>query len=211
MATLQQLLDDIDARLPNTFTATQKITWMNDCVGEVWRYMASTKLHTTVTVSSQANYELPTGIEFDKIKRVEVANSTAGETFNEYTYKGDDDTKTDYSYLKNVTTDGTRLQLYPTPDTADYPIKIKYEAKPTVLSTNTLSTGVQINSEYQDILKFRAMKVIAQSGNSPDVELANNYFMEELEILRKIRTDYYKRKQKLPKSRFDYRQNWYKG
>jgi hypothetical protein len=55
------------------------------------------------------------------------------------------------------------------------------------------------------------MKVIAQSGNNPDVELANNYQQEEAEIMKKIVMDYHKRKFRKPRDTYRRSESWWKG
>ena len=215
MPTLQQILDDIKSRLPYStasFPDSRVIDWINQCQSEVWRYMASTEMYEFDTIASQAIYTLPSNCAFDMIKSIQVSNSTTidgMEGYTTYEYAGSNDELTGNQYYDAL----GQIGIYPIPtsDGAGYSVKLTYEASPTQLSAGTLSTVPSINTEYQDILKFRAMKNIAQSGNSPDVELANNYQREEDAIMGKIRIDYYKRKQKLPRKTWNYQDGWWKG
>ena len=213
MPTIQQILDDIKSRLPYStasFPDSQVIDWINTCQGEVYRYMASTEIYEFNTVADQALYSLSTSIAFDMIKMVQVSDSTTidgTEGYNKYKFAGFEDELSGMQYYKAL----SNMGLYPTPEGTGYNVKITYESKPTSLSTNTLGTVPDINNEYQDILKFRAMKNIAQSGNAPDVELANNYQREEDSLFNKIKMDYYKRKQRIPRSTWSYKSGWWKG
>lgn len=210
MPTVRQLLTDIDDRMPNTFTQTQKVRWMNDFQNQIWRWMASTELYEFYTIASQAVYTLNDNIRFDKIQSVQISASTVidgTEDYVQYNYAGYDDNLTGQQYYDSL----DNMGIYPTPDTTNKLVKIFYESYPTQLSTNTLDTEVDLNPEYQDVLKFRAMKVMAQSGNAPDIELANNYQREEEEIVKQIRMDYYKKKQRNPKQQWSYKKGWWKG
>lgn len=215
MPTVQQILDDIKSRLPYStasFPDSQVIDWINICQGEVWRYMASTELYEFDTIASQSLYNLPSNCAFDMIKSVQISNSTVidgTEGYATYNYAGPDDELSGNKYYDAL----GQIGIYPKPSTSGtgYSVKVTYEASPIQLSTNTLATVPSINPEYQDILKFRAMKNIAQSGNAPDVELANNYQREEDSLFNKIKMDYYKRKQRIPRSTWSYKSGWWKG
>jgi len=213
LATLQQLLDDIDTRLVNTFTATQKISWINSHQLEIWRYLASTELYEFDTVAGQSIYAMASDMRIDMIKSVLVSNSTTidgTEGYTTYEYAGPDDEFDGSAYYDALGS----LGIYPVPSTATgtgYNVKVSYEPSPVALSTNTLTTVPSINVEYQDILKFRTMKIIAQSGNNPDVELANNYQREEDSIMKKIIMNYNKGKFKKPRNTYRRSEAWWKG
>lgn len=213
MPTVQQLLDEIDIRLPNTFTATQKITFMNTFQNEIWRYMASTDLFEFDTIAGQGIYSLASDMHIDMVKSVLISNSTVidgKEGYNTYKFAGLDDDLNSNSFYDALGS----LGIYPVPSSDNgggFNVKVSYEPSPTQLSTNTLTTVPSINVEYQDILKYRTMKVIAQSGNNPDVELANNYQQEEAEIMKKIVMDYHKRKFRKPRDTYRRSESWWKG
>jgi hypothetical protein len=165
------------------------------------------------TIAGQAIYSLPSDCKPDMIKSIQVSNSTVidgTETYTTYDYAGPDDELTGYQWYNAL----DNIGLYPVPSSdsgGGYNVKITYEKSPTQLSTNTLSTVPDINTEYQDILKWRVLRDIAASGDAPDVELANNYQRNYDEISHKIRQDYYKRKAKNPKTRWSYKDGWWQG
>jgi len=213
MPSLQELIDDIDARLPNTYTNTQKISWINDLQNEIWRYMSEEELYEFDTIAGQSIYAMASDMRIDMIKSVLVSNSTTidgTEGYTTYKYAGPDDEFGSNAYYDALGS----LGIYPVPSSdtgSGYNVKVSYEPSPVALSTNTLTTVPGINSEYQDILKFRCMKVIAQSGNSPDVELANNYQREEDALMKKIKTDYHKKKFKKPRNTYRRSESWWQG
>lgn len=215
MATLQQILDDIRVRLPMstaTFTDTVIIGWINSAQNEIWRYMASTEMASIDVINGQSVYNMESDMRIDMIKSVQVSDSTTidgTEEYITYDYCGPDDELSGNQYYDAL----GQIGFYPEFSTSEggKKIKITYEASPVALSTDTLTTVPSINTEFQDVLKFRAMKNIAQSGNAPDVELANNYQAEEDSIMKKIKMDYFKRRFRKPRKTWDYRANWYKG
>lgn len=174
--------------------------------------MATTELYEFDTVASQAIYSYSSDMKIDMIKSLQVSNSTVidgTETYTTYEFAGMDDQLIGNQYYDAMGS----LGIYPVPSTAGsgYNVKVWYESSPVQLSTNTLTTVPSINVEYQDILKFRAMKVIAQSGNAPDIELANNYQAEEDAIMKKIRMDYNKRKYRKPNETYRRSEGWWQG
>lgn len=214
MATVSSILSDVALRLPHstvTFTDSVKVGWMNSLQDEIWRYATSTKAYFFQLTSGVTDYAMATDMAFDKIKYVALSNSTVNTStalYTEYTYVGPQETLGDnYSKAWGSTIGDI---LLPTPTTSGYFVKVIYENKPVTLTTAATDVP-SLNSEFHDIYKFRICKNIAGSGNSPDVELKNNYEAEENEILSKIRMNYYYRKAAKPKSVFSYRENWYQG
>ena len=55
------------------------------------------------------------------------------------------------------------------------------------------------------------MKVISQAGNNPDIELANNYQLEEDSMLKKIRMDYHNRNFRKPRDTYRRSEGWSNG
>lgn len=215
MPTVQQLLNDVRTRLPSstaTFTDGVVIGWFHDTQQEIWRYLASTEIYEFDTIASQALYNMASDMAVDMIKSVEVSNSTiidGTETYTTYTFAGSDDELTGNHYYDAL----GQIGLYPIPSTAGsgYNVKITYEASPVALSTNTLSTVPSINSEYQDIFKWRACRDIAGSGNSPDTSLTTYYQGLYDKLFKKIKTDYNTRKHRKARENYRRSESWWNG
>lgn len=210
MPAVTQILSNIDARVPNVTSATQKVAWMNQAQDKVWRFMASTELYEFNSVADQGVYTLPVAIAADMIKSVQVSASTkidGTESYMTYEYCGSDDVLAGSQYYNAL----GNIGIYPTPAKSGYNIKIYYETKPVTLSTNTLGVTPSLNPEYQDIYEYFVCKQLVQSGNAPDIELANNYESEVKEITKKVQMNYYKRKAKNPKAKVSYKDKWWKG
>lgn len=178
MPTVQQILDDIDERLPNSFSTSFKINAMNDVMRKIFKYMNEKDIYQFNTVANQATYSLASNIVFDEILTVEMADDltvTTSTTFTSYTYKGLDEEMTSNNYYDAL---NGLIGLYPVPKTTGYTVNIIFEKRPTLLSASDLSATPEINEDYHDLLKFYALAVIAKSGHNPDVQLANNYLAD---------------------------------
>lgn len=215
MPTAQQLLTDVRTRLPAstaTFTDGVVVSWFNDCQNEIYRYMASTEIYEFDTIAGQALYNMASDMEIDKIKSVQMSDSTVidgTEGYVTYEYAGINETLSGNCYYDAL----GQIGLYPVPSTSGsgYKVKIHYEASPVQLSTNTLTTIPSVNDEYQDILKWRACRDIAGSGNNPDANLAAYYQGLYDKLFRRIKMDYYKRKSKNPRENYHRSESWWNG
>ena len=216
MPTVQQLINDVRTRLPastSTFTDSVVIGWFNDAQNEIYRYMASTELYEFDTIAGQSLYNMASDMEIDMIKSVQVSNSTTidgTETYATYGYAGPDDELSGNVYYDAL----GQVGLYPKPSSdtgTGYKVKVTYESSPVQLSTNTLSTVPSINDEYQDILKWRALRDIAGSGNNPDSNLVLYYQGLYDKIYKKIRIDFYKRKAANPRTTYPMSESWWNG
>ena len=215
MPSVQQILSDIRTRLPastNTFTDGVVIGYMNDCQNEIFRYMASTEIYEFDTIASQAIYNMASDMEIDKINSVQMSDSTVidgTESYVTYEFAGINETMSGNCYYDAL----GQIGIYPVPSTSGsgYKVKIHYEASPVQLSTNTLSTIPSINDEYQDILKWRACRDIAGSGNSPNTSLTTLYQGFYDKLFKMIKMDFYKRKFKNPKENYARSEGWFNG
>jgi len=214
MATIGSILSDIALRLPHstaTITDAVKIGWMNDLRDEIFKFAASTQEYMFQQTSGVSEYAMSTNMEFDMIKAVYVSDSTVDTSTAKYTlypYVGpEDDLGNNYSKARGSTIGDI---LLPTPSTSGVFVKVIYESKLTTLTTSS-SDIPQLNPSFQNIYKFRVMKNICQTGNNPDVELANNYQREEDAIMKKIKQDYYLRKSRKPTDTYKRSESWWSG
>ena len=214
MPTVTQILADIDVRLPNSFTEAQKLAWLNDTQRKIAKYLKVDGVHEFVA-SSSMEYALSTNIRIENIKHLYSGDSTAiaGITstavWTEHDYAGADDLMSGYKYyLPNIphfnsTVLSTSLCLYPE-STEVRVVRIYYETLLSDLTTASTSNTPLWNSDWHDILKYGVMETVAKSGNNPDVDLANNYHREYLEILRDIKKDNMMKKWKRPRMTWNY-------
>jgi len=214
MATVVQLLADIDLRLQNTFTEAQKLAWMNDVQRKLNKYIDIEKSYTFLASSSMV-YSLTTDIRMEKITHVYTGDSTAlanissTTIWQEHEYAGAEDNLTGYKYYTpnienyNTTTFSTELALYPN----STEVRVGRVYYNNILADLTTTVSPEFNEEWHDILKYGVMEIVAKSGNAPDVELANNYHQDYMDILKDIKKDNANRKMKLPKMKWSY-QDW---
>ena len=216
MPTVQQLLNDIRIRVPSstdTFTDGVVVGWMNDTQNEIWRYMASTESYQFDTIAGQAIYNMASDMKIDMVKSLQISNSTTidgTETYTTYEYAGPDDVLSGNKYYDAF----DQIGLYPVPSSdtgSGHKVKVTYEAAPTQLSTNTLTTVPGINNEYQDILKWRVCRDISGSGNNPDINLYSFYQGLYDKLLKAIKMDYNKRKAANPRDTYPRSEGWYNG
>jgi hypothetical protein len=206
--TVQEILSDIDLRLPNKFAISNKIGWINSGLKRYGQWIPSTALHTFNTTDDQAYYSYTTGMDPDRIQKIEIASSASSTSYNEYTFAGQNDALEGARWLNEATTNGMMLRIYPTPSTT-VEVKIFYEAQPAAVSQSSDTLGV--SDEGIDLIKYNVMKVIAQAGSAPDIDMANNYDQEERDELKRIKMNYYKKKQRLPKQTKTYTNSFWKG
>ncbi len=215
MPSVQQLLNDVRIRMPGstaTFTDGVVVGYMNDCQNEIFRYMASTDIYEFDTIASQAIYNMASDMEIDKINSVQMSDSTVidgTEGYVTYEFTGINETLSGNCYYDAL----GQIGIYPVPSTSGsgYKVKIHYEASPVQLSTNTLSTIPSVNDEYQDILKWRACRDIAGSGNSPDTSLTMYYQGLYDKLFKMIKMDFYKRRAKNPRENYSRSEGWWNG
>lgn len=201
MSTAQEILDDIDIRIPNVFTVAQKVGWLNEILLMMYKYMnASEKqIYQFTTIAGQPTYSLASDMTIDEIISVERASDlivTTDTTFTPYTYKGLNEELDGNNYFDAL---NGLIGVYPIPDTTGYSFNIIYEKKPPLLSSSNLSAVPAVDDRYHNVLKFYVCSVVAKSGNNPDVELANNYTIEFNDAWALFYKDYSETKVKNPK------------
>lgn len=198
MPTVQQLINDIDNRLPNSFDNDFKVNAMNEVMRKIFKYLNAKDIYQFATIKNQSTYSLASNIVFDEILTVEMADDltvTSSTTFTSYGYKGLDEEMTDNSYYDAL---NGLIGLYPVPTTTGYTVNIIFEKRPTLLSASDLTATPEINEDYHDLLKFYTLSVIAKSGHNPDVQLANNYMTDYNNIWFLMRKDSDEKKMKNP-------------
>lgn len=213
MATLLSIINYIQEAYPNGVNSTTIGYLMNNNIRKVWRKATSTEIYEFQTVSSQALYSLPTDCEFDMISEngVLVSDSTEAVTstheFSAYSYAGDDEELIGNRYYWGV---GNTLGIYPTPEDAGYWVRLKFQERPNLFSSTSDSTSVFNfkNDDYLEVIRNMTLSDVAKVGNYPDVEMANNYYMDALESQRTIKKYHAHERQKNPRIRWSYKEGW---
>ena len=214
MATIVEILDDVDIRLPNTYTTSAKVGWVNDVQRKIAKYLEVQKDYSFVA-SSSMSYVLSTDIRLENIRHVYTGDSTkiadisSTTIWKEHDYIGSDNTLEGYKYYSptiehfNTTAYSTEFCLYPE-STEVRVVKVYYDTILTDLTTAAAGYTPLWNDEWHDILKYGVLEIIAKSGNNPDVDLGNNYHQEYMNILKDIKLDQLKRKNRLPDKYWNY-------
>jgi hypothetical protein len=214
MPTTVQILADIDARLPNSFTEAQKLAWLNDIQRKIAKYLEVEQTYDFVA-SSSMEYSMSTNIRVENIKHVYTGDSTkiadicSTTVWTEHDFAGSEDEMSGYKYYVpdiphyNSTGTSTSLCLYPE-STEVRVARMYYNTLLTDLTRASAGYTPLWNSEWHDILKYGVMEIIAKAGNNPDIDLANNYRYEYNEIMRDIKKDHAVKKWKRPRIKWNY-------
>jgi hypothetical protein len=163
MPTLQDLNSDIDARLPNTFTPAQKVVWMQDKLNEIWPHIAFLDSYEFNTVADQYVYVLPAYIKIQYIENIYVsedveADLSSDTIWHKYCYQRPGSTLSGNKYYDVAGS----LGLYPMPDTSNKVVSAIIKKKPDALDPNKLTDPFDFDDELVHILKYDAMRIIAE-------------------------------------------------
>jgi hypothetical protein len=164
MSTLQELITDIDERLPNTFTPARKIGWMQDKLNEIWPHIAFTDSYEFDTIGGQQVYVLPYYIKIQYIEGVFVSSVTeehitASTNWYEHRYQRPNESvsgRTFYDVLGS-------LGISPAPDANGYKVSVIIRKKPLELDANDLDAAFDFDDELSHMLKYEVMRIIAES------------------------------------------------
>lgn len=174
MATIQQLLNDINLRYRNTFTTDQKLVWMNEEQRELFEILELDSVPFSFpTISGMYLYPIPDGVEKDRIKVMTIQVSDAGD-FTEIVFVENDNrqfapyTKFWYTIVENnfyINVPGGPME--------NRLIYIYLDAQPEEISSSQLSAEPAVPVRYQELLKIGVLKRIAEARK--DVQMYNNY------------------------------------
>jgi hypothetical protein len=181
MPTVQEICDYADRKYPNSETAANKVSDLNDIHSEVFVKIARLKneyeIYETSTVADQLTYSLPSNCTIDNIIAVKVSKTTtisSSTEWNDYEYAG----------LNLETTIGRYYGYSPDQKIAllndDLPIsttglsiRIFYYKKPSALSSSNMSAVPELHEDYHNLLKYGLIQALASQGHNPDTEIAD--------------------------------------
>ena len=163
--TLQNIIDEADLLVPNSFSSANKVTWLNEVNSLFFETVKIPKTTTTQTVSGTADYTLPTDARSRNIISCFVNNAlfksadfnTVNPNLNHFTF--DDTTQ--------------KLTLVPSPTAVQTMIVRYFKVATTSFVSTTLTINPDAPPEYHWIYTLGLCERIAKAMN--DVNLANNY------------------------------------
>lgn len=176
--TVRQVLDDIQVRLPHTYTQNSLFLWINETMKKIYKDLAIQDYYSFITASGQELYVLPEDCSIDMINSVTMSDK-ARDQYNPYDWG---DFKELKSYVPNEKMsepgyyDGREglIGIYPVPKDVRK-VDIFYMKKPKMITS--LDDYIELDDNYIDLVKYNVMSIIAMSGHNPDIELANEYIL----------------------------------
>jgi hypothetical protein len=174
--TLQEILEDVDGRVANVISTSQKVKWINQIQRQLFRdYPLPEGVRWFLTVPGLAFYELPEDCVEGRITHVVVGQK-------EYPYRESYEPSTQKFW--NIVS-GT-LFLNPVPDD-QYDVFVYYRRRPKDLSESDLNSVPNLPEDYHELLVLGCAKRVAQAQR--DVELANNFEMDFRELVARAAKD----------------------
>jgi len=212
--TVQEILNEIDARYPNTISNAIKIGWMNTLLKQIYKHIPNEHTHTFTTVDGEALYTLPDYIKVENIVNpilLTVSDTiiTTDTRFDKYSYAGLIDTiqgnfgnKLSGKRYYSATFNGlNQIGIYPVPTETGLVCKFVYKRYPVDLSESNLSAEPDIKPEWQEILVYECIIKCALSGNNPDTDTANIYIPIRNALMRDITDVKYEYNPEYPSTR----------
>jgi hypothetical protein len=181
LATITDLLVDVDLRYRNTFTPAQKLVWANDEKNQLFEIFEIDLAPISFPLMAGVEfYEIPTGVDVDRIKTMTIQISDSDDPdFVPLPFKRNDDHHyagyggywyTIVAEMFYINVPGTIVddrQVYIYLDTA--------------ADDMTLTSDIVIPGRYLEILKLGILERIA--GARKDIIMKNNYAMDKEQMI----------------------------
>ena len=195
MATLQEIIDFLDRKLPNHGELDANIVLdLQDIHLDIYTRLQrlSNKYETyqKESVAEQLHYSLPDYIKIENIIEILVSTTTQGIDFDTYSYRGTED----YNAYGNFYGRATNGLIFIKKDlealqTTGLKININYFRYPTTLTSVDLTQVPELDANYHELLKYRIVSEIAAQGHNPDVEIADYWRSRYDEKFRTVMSD----------------------
>lgn len=210
--TVRQVLDDIQVRLPHTYTQNSLFLWINETMKKIYKDLAIQDYYSFTTVAGQELYVLPEDCSIDMINSVTISDK-ARDQYNPYDWGGFNELK---SYVPNEKMtdpgyyDGREglIGIYPVPQDVRK-VDIFYMKKPKMVTS--LDDYIELDDNYIDLVKYNVMSIIAMSGHNPDIELANEYILLYNNLVQKANENKNEQQQRYPVIRNLYKRRIRRG
>lgn len=206
MPTIQQIIDYVDRKYPNSETDANKVSDLNDSHKRVFvslaRLKSETEKYEDTTIANQLTYNLPSDCHIDDVALVkvsqttEISSSTEWDTFEFAGIKDDVSVGNYYGDGGNGLISLVQDDLPIT--TAGLSIRIFYYKRPNALSSSDMDATPELDEDYHDVLKFQLIAELASQGHNPDTEIANFWQAKADEFLREIEESLSDRYNKAP-------------
>lgn len=197
--TARQVIDDINVRLPHTYTNESLFLWVNETMKKIYKDLAIQDFYSFTTSKGQELYVLPEDCSIDMINSVTIScKDRSGINPNDF-----GEFKELRSYLPNESMkepgyydgrEGT-IGIFPEPKDVRK-IDIYYMKKPKMVTS--LDDFIEIDDNYVDLVKFNVMSIIAMSGHNPDIEIANEYILLYNNLVQKANESKNENQQRYP-------------
>lgn len=181
MATIQQLLDDINLRYRNTFTNAQKIIWMNEEQTDLFEiFEIDSPPYNFTLVANTYFYPIPSGTEIDKIKTItiQIDDDATEPNFDELPFKRNDDRQFVYEdeYWYTIVEDNFFINV-PGDIVEGRNVYVYFDSSPTEISASSLNVEPSTPKRYQEILKLGTLERICAARK--DTAAKTNYANEK--------------------------------
>ena len=210
--TVRQVLDDIQVRLPHTYTQNSLFLWINETMKKIYKDLAIQDYYSFTTAVGQELYVLPEDCSIDMINSITISDK-ARDQYNPYDWGGFNELK---SYVPNEKMtdpgyyDGREglIGIYPVPQDVRK-VDIFYMKKPKMVTS--LDDYIELDDNYIDLVKYNVMSIIAMSGHNPDIELANEYILLYNNLVQKANENKNEQQQRYPVIRNLYKRRIRRG
>lgn len=163
--TLQQIIEQADVRVPNVFTAADKVNWLNEVNKDFFDMVKIPLVHTFTTVTNQSDYPLPNDVRGKNISIVKIGNGLYSSLLTDAPIPS-------MNYWTFNDTNNT-LTLTPTPYRPVESFVRYYRIGTTEFVSTVLSVNPDAPPEYHHIYTLGLCERMAKAMN--DGALAANY------------------------------------
>lgn len=177
MASVQQILDDINLRYRNTFSTDQKLVWINEEQRELFETLEVDSVPFSFPlVGGQYLYPIPNGVEKDRIKVMTIQVNNNPDYVEVDFYENDNNQYPPVSaYWYTILEDNFYINTPMTPIDGRV-VYIYLDAQPEDMSSSNLSVEPSVPVRFQELLKLGTLKRIAAARK--DTAMFNNYAAE---------------------------------
>lgn len=204
--TVNQVLEDIQVRLPHEYSTDRLMIWINETMKKIYKDLAIQEKYSFTTRAEQELYSLPEDCSIDMIDSVTMStNARSGD--NPYDWGMFEEL---HSYLPNepMTIKGYydgrdgAIGIFPVPNDVRK-IDVYYKKKPKMVTK--VDDYIELDDNYVDLVKYNVLSIIAMSGHNPDIEIANEYILLYNNLVQKANENKNEQQQKYPIIRNEHR------